>query len=194
MPVPTFDCPVCRTTLTWDVVFAHQGVREAILVLVNAHPEGGKLLRPLLQYIGLWAPAKTAMRYDRIVILANELVTMIRTAQVERRGRAWAAPMAYWQQAMEEVVDRSHRGALRTPLSSHGYLLEILVGYAEKAEAGAETRTEQQRAGHAGAGTPEDRKAGITQGPVVLDASLPKRQMPEHVREQLQQLTKGKKS
>jgi hypothetical protein len=51
--LPTFDCPVCRNPLSWDIVFAHQGVRDTMLALVNAHAEGRKLLRPMLAYIGL---------------------------------------------------------------------------------------------------------------------------------------------
>jgi len=188
MTMPSFDCPVCRNPLTWDVVFAHQGVREAMLALVNAHPDGARLLRPLLGYIGLFAPKRTAMRYERVAGLANELVAMIRSAQIERDGRVWPAPVAYWQQAFEELVNRGHAGGLRTPLGSHGYLFEVIVGYANKAEAKSESTAEKQRAGHAGFGAVPDRPAVQTSGPVRLDASLPKTAMPAHVREQLNSL------
>ena len=190
MSMPAFDCPVCRNPLTWEVVFAHQGVREAMLALVNAHPDGSKLLRPLLGYIGLFAPKKTAMRYERIASLATELVGMIRTAQIERDCRTYTAPAGYWQQAMEEMIARNHAGALRTPLPSHGYLFEIIVGYASKAEAASETRQEQQRAGHAGMGINPNRDGNVrsASGPIRVDASLPKGKMPEHVREALHKM------
>ncbi|HJU70350.1 MAG TPA: hypothetical protein VJ603_00735 [Paucimonas sp.] len=181
--LPVFDCPVCRNPLSWDIVFAHQGVREAMLALVNAHADGQKLLRPLLGYITLFAPKKTAMRYERIATLANELVAMIRVAQIERDGRIWPAPASYWQQAFDEVIARHHAGTLRTPLASHGYLFEILVGYASKAESRAETAHEAQRAGHAGTGTAAERRDGIqTGGPIKVDATLPKARMPDEVR------------
>lgn len=194
MTMPAFDCPVCRNPLTWDVVFAHQGVREAMLALVNAHPDGSKLLRPLLAYIGLFAPHKTAMRYERIASLARELVGMIRTAQVERAGRSWPAPTEYWQRAMDDIVTRHHAGGIKTPLASHGYLFEIIAGYAGKAEAAAETRTEKQRAGHAGHGANPNRDGNVTSttGLIRLDATLPKSEMPQHVREALN--LKSKKS
>jgi hypothetical protein len=190
--LPTFECPVCRNPLTWDVVFAHQGVRDAMLALVNAHAEGRKLLRPLLSYITLFAPAKTALRYERVASLSNELVEMIRPATLERGGRVWPAPLDYWRQAMEEVVQRAHGSSgLRLPLTSHGYLLTIVMGYADKSEGAAEAKKEQQRAGHAGHGTAPDRPAVVLQGgPVKLDAALPKKAMPQHVREQLNKLTK----
>lgn len=194
--LPTFDCPVCRNALTWDVVFAHQGVRDAMLSLVDAHAEGRKLLRPLLAYVTLFAPAKTVMRYERVASLANELIEMIRPATIERAGRTWPAPQDYWRQALEEVVQRAHNGGgLRLPLSSHGYLLEVLMGYANKSEARAEAKTEHQRAGHTGHGTAADRVAPVQQGgPVKLDATLPKRAMPQHVREQLNQLINRKET
>ena len=58
MTMPTITCPVCRNQLTWETIFAHEGVREAMVALVNAHPSASKLLRPLLGYVGLFAPEK----------------------------------------------------------------------------------------------------------------------------------------
>ena len=186
MTMPEFHCPVCRNPLTWDVVFAHEGVREAMLALVDAHPDARNLLRPMLGYIGLFAPVKTTMRYERIASLAAELTGMIRTARVERGGQTHVAPVGYWQQAFEDIIARHHAGALRVPLGSHGYLLEIIIGYASKAEAASETKLEQQRAGQAGAGrNPGRPDPASTSGPVRLDAALTKGQMPEHVRQEL---------
>lgn len=189
MPLPTFDCPVCRTPLTWDVIFAHVGVRDAMKALVNAHPDGALLLRPLLAYVTLWAPAKTAMRYERIAAVVNELVAMTRAAQIERNGRTWPAPLDYWRQAFDEVVGRAHAGTLRVPLTSHGYLLEVIAGYSNRAEAQAETARESQRAGHTGAGTTLERAQGTQEGPIAVNAALARSEMPAHVREQLQELT-----
>lgn len=186
MTMPSFDCPVCRNPLTWDVVFAHTGVREAMIALVNAHQDGSKLLRPLLGYIGLFAPKKTSMRYERIADMADELVCMIRKAQIERNGRVYSAPLDYWKQGMAEILARRDAGALRVPLTSHGYLFEIIVGYSDKAEASAETKLEQQRAGYAGAGSNPAKQASVVQtGPVTLNASLQKSEMPQHVRDQI---------
>lgn len=192
MSLPTFDCPVCRNPLTWDIVFAHQGVRDAVLALVNASSEGRKLLRPMLAYITLFAPSKTAMRYERVASLANELVAMITPATLERGGRIWPAPQDYWRQGFEEVVQRAHgNNGLRLPLSSHGYLLEVVMGYANKSEGKAETLNEQQRAGHAGTGST---RQSVQQGPAKVEAILPRQKMPAHVSEQLKRLTKRKDS
>jgi hypothetical protein len=42
----------------------------------------------------------------------------------------------------------SKRDKLTLPLKSHGYLLEIIAGYGNKAEAKAEAQTEARRGGH----------------------------------------------
>lgn len=176
MTMPTITCPVCRNQLTWETIFAHEGVREAMLALVNAHPSASKLLRPLLGYVGLFAPEKTAMRYERIASLLDELVVMIREAQVKRDGTVYAAPLDYWINAFGEVLARRDAGTLRLPLSSHGYLIEIIVGYSKKAEAAAETLREKQRAGHAGYGSQ------------TRNEPEKKSEMPQHIRDQISEI------
>lgn len=184
MTLPTFDCPVCRNTLTIETVFAHQGVRDAIQALVDAHPDASRILRPLLCYVGLFAPLKTVMRYERIAALLHELVPNIRSAHLQANGRMYVVPLEYWGRAMEEMLSRRDASALRLPLKNHAYLEKILVGYCEKAEAGAELLLEKQRSGYAGVGSNPARTAE----PVKLDASLSKTKMPEHVREALKKI------
>ena len=176
MSMPTITCPVCRNQLTWETIFAHHGVRDAMLALVNAHPSASKLLRPLLGYAGLFAPEKTAMRYERIAALLDELVAMIRESQLKRDGTVYAAPLDYWINAFNEVLARRDAGTLRLPLSSHGYLIEIIVGYSKKADATAEMIREKQRAGHAGYGSP------------TRSESEKKSEMPQHIRDQLNEM------
>lgn len=181
MPLPTFRCPVCRNALTLDVVFAHDGVRDAILHLVNAHPEAGRLLRPLLAYVGLFAPVKTEMRYERVAALLGELVPMIHAGTVrDAHGQTWPAPLDYWRQAFEEMVARRDAGGLKLPLKSHGYLTAIVAGMSNKASASAERRIEAQRAGHAGAGTPVARMQ-----PVTVTEAPARSFLPDNVRQDI---------
>lgn len=172
MPLPSFTCPVCRNPLTADVVFAHEGVRDAILQLINAHAEGGKLLRPLLAYVGMFAPLKTEMRYERVAAVLAEVVNSIKAGIVrDTHGVTHAAPLDYWRQAFEEMAARRDAGSLKLPLKSHGYLHTVVIGLASKAAAAAERKTEAQRAGHAGMGTQADRMQPIT-------LETPKRSVP----------------
>ena len=163
MPLPSFTCPVCRNPLSVDVVFAHEGVRDAILQLVNAHTDGAKLLRPLLGYVGMFAPVKTEMRYESVASVLAEVVASIKAGTVrDVHGVTHPAPLDYWRQAFEEMAARRDAGSLKLPLKSHGYLHTVVVGLASKAAATAEQRAEAQRAGHAGMGTQPERMRAVT--------------------------------
>lgn len=157
MPLPQICCPNCRAVMSLDVVFADDAPREALNAIVDAHPAGETFVKPLLRYIGLFAPAKSQMSHTRIAALVNELAPMIRSAQIERNGRTWACPIDYWRQGFEQMLSQRDQGRLKLPLKSHGYLLEVLAGFADKAESRAESHTEHQRQGHSGLGTPEAR-------------------------------------
>lgn len=179
MALPSFHCPVCRNVLTAEVVFAHEGIRDAILLLVNAHPEGAKLLRPLLGYVGMFAPAKTEMRYERVATVLADVIASIKAGTVrDVHGVTHAAPMDYWRMALEEMAARRDKGQLKLPLKSHGYLHAVVVGMADKAAASDERKTEAQRAGHAGAGTAPARRQPVT----VAETRRP---MPSDVRKTL---------
>lgn len=184
MALPTFHCPCCRNPLTLEVVLANEAVRECIVLLMDAHPSASSLLRPLMAYLGLFAPPKNPIRYERMASLLEDLVPMIRACQVVRGGRSLPAPLDYWKSALEEVVQRGHSGVLKTPLKSHGYLLEVVVQLAAKADSQAEVHTERQRAGHSGLGTAPAR---AQQAATAAEPRLP---MPAHIREQLFQITK----
>lgn len=181
MPLPTFHCPACRNPLTAEVVLANEAVRECIVLLMDAHPGASTLLRPLLSYLGLFAPAKQAIRYERMAGILEQLVPMIRSSQVQRNGQSWPAPLEYWRQGLEEVVTRGHQGALKLPLKSQGYLLEIVAQLAAKDDSKRESDLERRRAGVAGAGTAPARASQS----VVSTPEVARQPMPEHVREQL---------
>ncbi|RQV04178.1 hypothetical protein DF039_34285 [Burkholderia cenocepacia] len=143
--------------MSLDIVFAEDAPREALNAIVDAHPAGDSFVKPLLRYIGLFAPSKSQMSHSRIAALINELAPMIRSAQIERNGRSWSCPVDYWRQGFDHMLSLRDQGRLKLPLKSHGYLLEVLSGIADKAESRAETHAERQRQGHAGLGTPPAR-------------------------------------
>ena len=167
------SCPACGAEMTLDVLIATEAAREAVLAALALPPPLGKLL---VQYMALFRPPKRQLSFDRLAVLFAELALPIADGRIERKGRAWSAPLEYWRAALEEII--SKREKLTLPLKSHGYLLEIIVGYSSKAEAAAENLREQSRArGHS-----VERHSGGTIGEVIA------RQMPERVREQLRGL------
>lgn len=135
-----FTCPNCYETLSLAALIEHDAAREAVRLALEFPSPLGK---QLLQYASLFKPAQRALSMDRFASILNDLLPMIQAAQIDRNGRIWPAPQAYWLQAFENMW--TARGKLSLPLKSHGYLLEILVGYANKAEAKAETQSEQGR-------------------------------------------------
>jgi len=184
MPLPTVTCPNCRATASLDVFLSEDSVRDALNAVIAAHPAGETLIKPMLRYVGLFAPAKSRMAYSRLASLIGEITPAMRAAEIQRGGRMWPAPLIYWQNAFEAVLNAAHQGSLSLPLKSHGYLLEVIARMGSQGEAKAETLREQQRAGHAGAGVaPERAKAAV-----ISHEPAQRTGMPAHVREELREL------
>lgn len=135
-----FNCPACGEPLSLAALLEHDAAREAVLLALQFPAPLGKLL---IQYVSLFKPAQRALSMDRFANIMSEMLPMINAAQIERNGRIWPAPMTYWQQALEIML--TSREKLTLPIKSHGYLLSIIAGFAEKSDAKAERQTEQGR-------------------------------------------------
>lgn len=131
-------CPACGAVASLDALLGHEAARSALVQALEQTPAGRRLVR----YIALFRPAERALSWDRTANLLGELLDMMKAAKVERHGRIWAAPEAVWIAALDEILAQRDAGKLRTPIKSHGYLLEIIAGQSGKAEAAAETRKE----------------------------------------------------
>lgn len=135
-------CPACGAAFSLDTVLGHEGARALVAELAAI---SGPLAGAVLRYLGLFRPAPRSLSWDRAARLLAELAPMIRDARIERGGRAYAAPRDAWIAAIEHMLD--HRERLSLPLKSHGYLLEVLVGAVNSAEARQEAAREDRRAG-----------------------------------------------
>lgn len=166
------SCPSCGAVASLDVLLGHEGARDAVMVALKLPAPLGKLL---IQYIALFRPASRQLSMDRLASLLGELLPMVEGARIERSGRIWAAPIDSWKVAIEEILVK--RDKLTLPLKSHGYLLEILMGIANKAEAKVETKVEETRAyGH-----DQDRRPGMQQ----ISGKLERRGIPEEAMAEL---------
>ncbi len=132
-------CAACGATSSLDAAVAHDDAAQALNTALGMTPIG----RLLVQYLGLFRPAKSALSFDRVNTLLNELLPVIQSGQLDRGGRTWPAPMSYWQAALEQVL--AARARLTLPLKGHGYLYEIVVGMSNKSEAAAEKKEEDSR-------------------------------------------------
>lgn len=130
-------CPCCFARFPLEASLEDAAARDAIAAALKLPAELSELL---LRYISLFRPAHQALRWSRTAKPLTELREMIHAGQIERNGRAWAAPQAHWQAALGQMIER--RGKLTLPLKNHGYLLEILAGMANAGEARAEREKE----------------------------------------------------
>jgi len=138
------SCPACGFHADVDAFLAERAEQETLaLALTLPAP----LAASLVQYLRLFRPARRALTAKRVGALLSELVPPIKDARIERNGRAWAAPVVAWQLAIDEMLAKRDAGKLQLPLKSHGYLFEIVAGMAAKAEARAESKDEDRRAG-----------------------------------------------
>ena len=166
------SCPSCGATFSLDALLGNEGAREAVMAALAIPAPLGKLL---VQYLSLFRPAQRQLSFDRVANLLNELLPMISAAKIERNGRIWSAPQDYWRMALEDILTK--RDKLTLPLKGHGYLLTIIEGYSNKAEAKEEEKTEARRRGH----TPVGGQTGSPRTEKQA-ADKPKSEMPESVK------------
>lgn len=132
-------CPCCGATNSLETLLNDAAARQAVARALSL-PAG---LGPgLLRYLGMFRPPQRSLTWDRVAKLLEELIAMIDAGQISRHGRFWPAPIAAWKAALDEIADRR---SLDLPLKSHGYLLEIIAGISNKAEAVAEAEQEKRR-------------------------------------------------
>lgn len=128
-------CPCCGATNSLDAllndVAARQAVATALSLPANLGPR-------LLRYLSLFRPAPRSLTWDRAASRLTELHDVINAGEIRRQGRPWRVTPADWATALDAVLERPN---LTLPLKSHGYLLEIIAGMGNRAEA----QQEEQR-------------------------------------------------
>jgi len=168
------SCPACGAVFSLDTLLGNDGAREAVMAALAMPAPLGKLM---VQYLGLFRPAKRQLSFDRVANLLNELLPMIAEAKIERDGRIWSAPQDYWKQALEEMLAK--RDKLTLPLKSHGYLLTIIEGYSNKAEARQESQNEARKGGHTPVGGTSTAASSVVK---KQEVARPKSPMPASVK------------
>lgn len=145
MTLPAIPCPSCNVRAPLDVWLPHAAARDAMLALANLHPSQSRLAMTALRYVGLFAPARQEMRWDRIATVLADLQALISFGQVEWEHQRFAAPLDYWIAAMDSMIADPR---IERPLKNHNYLRAIVAGMGRKAAAGAERAENDRRAGN----------------------------------------------
>lgn len=139
-------CPVCDTPFPIAAGFAEADGKRLATLLAEFEPALG---RASIAYLALFKPAKTQLRMARAVKLLAELKALVDASSVckdERSGVRRPAGPAQWIAGIEQMLQQ--RAALTLPLDNHNYLRSVVYGIADKIDAAAEKKREEDaRAG-----------------------------------------------
>ncbi|OAM19485.1 hypothetical protein A7P84_04040 [Eikenella corrodens] len=123
-------CPCCGATASLEVLITHDEARSLMVALAGISDE---LAKAALRYLGLFRPGERDLSWARAAKLLGELVPLIQAGEITRKRQSYPAPREAWIWAFNRVLDARDNGRLSTPLKSHGYLYEIIAGWAGNA-------------------------------------------------------------
>lgn len=131
-------CPVCDTDFPIEAGFAEADGKRLAAILAGVDATLG---RTLVGYLRLWKPAKTQLRIAKAVKVAQEVIDLAEAGEVRRNGLARPASSVMWAAGIEQML--GNRDKLRLPLTTHGYLVEVVFGMADRLDAAQERSHEQ---------------------------------------------------
>ena len=129
-------CSACGALHSLDALITNQAASEALNAALMV---SGELGEALIRYLGLFRPAKSSLTFDRVATLLGELTPMIQAGKIKRDGVECAAPVEAINQMM------ANRQALKLPMKSHGYLLEIIASHTPVGTSMVVQNSEQNR-------------------------------------------------
>lgn len=135
-------CPSCCASFSLDVAIQMDASRSALLQALHMP---APLAGLWAQYLGMFRSKSRALAHDRAERLMRELVPMLDSQTVTRNGLTRPASLDVWRAALEQMVELRNADKLTLPLKTHGYLLEIVFGAADRQEAKAERQVEETR-------------------------------------------------
>lgn len=116
-------CRSCGAVASLDALVDDDAAAESLKLAFSLSPLGPLLTR----YLGLFRPGKNVLTWPRVASLLGELLPSIQAGRVERDGKVYDASQEAWATALEKVVAARDAGAIKVPLRSHGYLLEVVI-------------------------------------------------------------------
>jgi len=144
-------CPECGIKFLLHMALDDAAARQALMSALEIAPS---LAGRIIKYLGLFSPGERAMRMDALAARLEELAAAIKNAEVERDGRTWSAPLDYWRDGIDHMLNT--RDKLRLPLKDHNYLFAIVANTSMKVAGKKEARREKQRKDH-----PEGERSGM---------------------------------
>lgn len=119
-------CPCCGAENSLDALLVHDEARVAVWAVAQVSGELGRLA---VQYVALFRPSKTALTFDRMAKLLNEILPDIERGAINRDRVEYPAPAEAWIYGFREMLAKRNSGSLKLPLKSHGYLYEVMSSW-----------------------------------------------------------------
>ena len=126
-------CPCCGAENSLDAIISSEAANAVLRELTRM---GDEITRLAVMYVGMFRPAKTSLRFDRVASLLEELRIDMDNGFIERKGQRYEASRGAWCHAFKVMLEKRGMG-LKLPLTSHGYLYEVIASYKEPAQAAA---------------------------------------------------------
>lgn len=136
-------CPNCGEQSHITSFFVEDEGKRLAVCLAEMEPVLG---RAVIGYLGLFKPTKTSLRLARAAKIAQEVAELAAEGSVckdERGGIRRQASASLWAAGIDVMLQQ--RASLALPLETHGYLRAVVFGLADKAEAAAERKVEEDR-------------------------------------------------
>ena len=133
-------CPECGAQAHVTAFFVEEDGKRLAVTLAGMQPDLG---RAVIGYLGLFKPAKTALRMARAAAIAGEVDALASAGNVcrdERGGVRRPCTPATWAAGIEQML--AQRASLTLPLANHNYLRAVVFGLADHADAAAERQRE----------------------------------------------------
>lgn len=130
-------CPNCALTFPIAAGANDADARRFAAMMGDLPPV---VCRPLIDYLGLFKPRKTGLRWSRMITVLQDIAPEIIAGQVRRDGRVLPASADIWAEGLRQMADKRDR--LTLPLKSNGYLRELVFGLADRAGAKEERERE----------------------------------------------------
>lgn len=116
-------CPACGAENSLDALIANEDARSVLALLYGVDMG---LVHALVRYMGLFRSNSRALSWERMARLLGQIVPDIQAGAIRRNGQVFAAPPHAWVWAVGQMMDARSSGCLKLPLTSHGYLYEVI--------------------------------------------------------------------
>ncbi len=132
-------CPCCGAENSLDAIVSNEAANAALRELTRI---GDEITRLAVMYVGMFRPAKSSLRFDHVACLLEELRIDMDNGFIERNGQRYEASRGAWCHAFRVVLEKRGTG-LKLPLTSHGYLYEVIASYKEPVQTVAVPASQQ---------------------------------------------------